>query len=121
MPYPWFDEYVQSKTGCEKIWHEEWEVDLYRIGGKMFAMVGEDNKGVPIITLKLAPARGLDMREKYDDIAPGHYMNKQHWNSIRQEGSVPDGELRSMLDESYTLVFGSLTKKTQKEIMGKGD
>lgn len=38
------------------------------------------------------------------------YPFKEHWNSIASDGSVPDDEIREMVDHSYTLVVKSLTK-----------
>ena len=37
-------------------------------------------------------------------------MNKTHWNTILLDGSVPSGELERMIDNSYALVTGSLSK-----------
>ncbi|MDO5328298.1 MAG: MmcQ/YjbR family DNA-binding protein, partial [Clostridia bacterium] len=51
------------------------------------------------------------------DIIPGYYSNKQHWNSVKPDGDVPDDLLKALLDRSYTLVFKKLPKKTQKEIL----
>jgi len=44
-------------------------------------------------------------------------MNKIHWNSFSLEGQVPDQVLKDMLDESYLLIFSSLSQKDQKEIL----
>lgn len=46
-------------------------------------------------------------------------MNKEHWNSLYLEGNVPDEIVKDMLDKSYNLVFTSLGKKLQKEIIEK--
>ena len=46
-------------------------------------------------------------------------MNKTHWNSINPDGQVPDDILRDMLDKSYALVLGGLSKKMQREIFGE--
>lgn len=118
MNYLWMDNYILSKKGVVKERKDEWAADLYRILDKMFVMVGTDKSGAPIVTLKLEPADGNEMRARYpEDIAPGYYMNKIHWNSIRIDGPVPDDELRRMLDESYRLVLGSLSKKAQRAVL----
>ncbi|GAU78519.1 hypothetical protein F3D3_3153 [Fusibacter sp. 3D3] len=83
--------------------------------GKMFAMVGGDKTGKPIITLKGNPMENLALRETYPDIIPGYYMNKAHWNSVYLEGSVPDELLKKLIDESHQLILLSLSKKVQKE------
>ncbi len=67
----------------------------------------------------MTPARGDGLRQLYTDIIPGYYMNKTHWNSVKADGDVPEDLLRQMLDEAYGLVFTSLTKKKQAEILSK--
>lgn len=117
--YPWLDEYCLSKTGAAKDYKEEWEATRYMLAGKMFAMQGEDKQKNEIITLKIEPAYGALLRQDYpDDITPGYYMNKLHWNSVRLDGSVPEKILKEMVDESYDILLKSLPKKLQKEILG---
>lgn len=120
MNYSWIDDYLMKKTGVTKDFKEEWNWIRYMIGGKMFVAVcldeTADNKPY-YITLKLAPEEGSFLRQQYDDIIPGYYMNKEHWNSIKAEGSVPDDLMRDMLDKSYALVLASFSKKKQNEIL----
>jgi predicted DNA-binding protein (MmcQ/YjbR family) len=84
----------------------------------MFALQGADNTGRAIVTLKLLPEDGNALRTQHKDIIPGYYMNKEHWNSVYLDGSVPDNVVRKMVDNSHALIFASLTKKAQKEIAG---
>lgn len=85
----------------------------------MFAAVCLDQNDVPYyITLKLDPPEGDFLRQQYEDIVPGHYMNKTHWNSIKPDGEVPDDLLRDLLDKSYNLVLKGFSKKKQREILG---
>ena len=118
MEYQWIDEYCLSKVGVEKDYKIEWQATRYMINDKMFAMQGGDKEGKPIITVKLEPMYGELLRSKYKDIVPGYYMNKEHWNSLYLEGSVPDEVLKDMLDRSYQIIFGSLSKRTQNKILG---
>lgn len=59
------------------------------------------------------------MRKQYEDIVPGYYMNKVHWNSVNPDGEVPDDLLKDLLDKSYQLVLGGLSKKKQQEILAQ--
>ena len=120
MPYPWIDDYLLQKPGVTKDLQPDWNWIRYQIGGKMFAAVCLDNQDQPYyITLKLDPAEGDFLRGQYEDILPGYYMNKTHWNSVRAQGSVPDDLLKNLLDEAYRLVLHSLPKKKQREIAGE--
>ncbi len=116
MNYPWLEEYCAAKPGAIKEFKPEWDTTRYMIGGKMFALQGADNTGRPVITLKLPPAEGDLLRRQYEDVIPGYYMNKEHWNSVYLDGSVPDDVLRHMIDKSYGTLVASLPKKTQKVI-----
>ena len=117
MKYEWLDGYCLSKKGAEKDYKLEWDATRYMLAGKMFAMKGGDKEGRPIISVKLAPIHGEILRGEYKDVIPGYYMNKVHWNSVYLEGEVPDEVLKGMLDESYSLIFAALSKKTQAVIL----
>lgn len=115
--YPWLDEYLANKPHAVKEYKLEWECYRYLIAGKMFAMIGGDRDGIPIVTLKCDPLEGDTLRRQYPvDIIEGYYMNKVHWCSVYLEGKAPDGVLRHMVDSAYSLVLSSLSKKLQREL-----
>ncbi len=118
MRYTWIDEYLMSKPAVTKDLKVEWNWIRYMIGGKMFAAVLLDGENKPYyINLKLDPAEGEFLRGQYEDIIPGYYSNKQHWNSIKPDGAVPDELLKDMLDKSYALVLHGLSRKKQQELL----
>ena len=118
MKYEWMDEYLLEKKGVTKDLQPEWNWIRYHIGGKMFVAICRDDDDIPVyITLKLDPLEGEYLRKQYEDIIPGYYMNKTHWNSVKADGEVPDDLLKDMLDKAYQIVLESLTKKMQKEIL----
>lgn len=113
MRYPWIDEYLLQKPAVEKDLQAEWNWIRYKVGGKMFTAICLDDADRPYyITLKLDPQEGAFLREQYEDILPGYYCNKTHWNSVRADGQVPEALLRTMLDEAYGLVWAGLPKKS---------
>jgi predicted DNA-binding protein (MmcQ/YjbR family) len=117
MRYTWLDEYLMQKPGVTKN-TENWNWVRYMIGDKMFLAVCLDDHNKPYyITLKLDPFEGESLREAYEDIVPGFYMNKIHWNSIKPDGKVPDELLKEMGDKSYDLILKSFSKKKQIEIL----
>lgn len=119
MKYGWIDEYLMAKTAVTKDLKIEWNWIRYHIGGKMFAAVCLDDNDKPYyITLKSDPAESDFLRKQYEDIIPGYYMNKTHWNSVNPDGEVPDDLLKDLLDKAYDLVFSGLSKKKQMEILG---
>lgn len=118
MRYIWLDDYLMARPGVTKDFKPEWNWIRYQIGGKLFAAVCLNSQDrAKYITLKLTPDDGAFLRQKYDDIIPGYYMNKVHWNSVDPDGTVPDELLKEMLDKSYDLVLSSFSKKKQAEIL----
>ena len=118
MKYEWIDDYLLEKKGVSKDIQEEWNWIRYHIGGKMFAAICRDDDNIPVyITLKLDSLEGEYLRKQYEDIIPGYYMNKTHWNSVKADGEVPDDVMKDILDKAYTIVLESRTKKKQKEIL----
>ncbi len=119
MRYTWLDEVLLSMAGVTKDFKEEWQWTRYLIGGKMYAAICKDATGErDIVTLKLEPLEGDFLRKQFQDIIPGYYMNKEHWNSVYLDGNVPDDLLKELIDKSYHLVLNGLSKKVQGEIIG---
>lgn len=118
--YPWLDEYLQKQPSTEKEFQPAWQAMKYLLNGKMYAFIGtNDKEGRPIITLKLEPMYSEMLRDKYEDIVPGYYMNKLHWSTVYLDGEVPREVLGDMVRASYGTMLSSLSKKAQKEIMGE--
>jgi predicted DNA-binding protein (MmcQ/YjbR family) len=92
------------------------DVLVYKILEKrMFALLMW-NQDPLSINLKCDPNQALILRAQYESITPGYHMNKQHWNTLILEGSIPQGALRSMLHASYILVASKLTKKERQKL-----
>jgi predicted DNA-binding protein (MmcQ/YjbR family) len=93
---------------------------VYKVAGKMFALVAIHETPLRV-TLKCDLERALELREIYSSVVPGYYMNKQHWNTVTLDGSVPDDELREWMDDSYNLVVASLKKADREALRGQAD
>lgn len=72
-----------------------------------------------LLTLKCEPELARLLREQYPEVLPGFYTDKRTWNSVDLGGSLPEGVLREMIDDSYRLIFEKLTKKLQREILNE--
>lgn len=119
MKYEWLDEYCLAKRGAVKEYKAEWDAVRYMVSGKFFVLLAKDKAGRAIASVKLEPVLGDMLRNQYEGIVPGYYLNKEHWNSVYMEGDTPDDVLRMMIDESYRLVLSGLTKKAQRGIAGE--
>lgn len=90
------------------------EVLVFRVGGKIFALLDVD--AFESVNLKCDPERAVELRERYEGIKPGYHMNKQHWNTVDAQGSVPGKLLLELADHSYELVKASLPKKLRESL-----
>lgn len=120
MKYDWIDAYLLAKVGVSKNLKKEWNWIRYVIEDKLFVAICLNDDNEPYyITLKLPPDEGIRLREIYEDIIPGYYMNKTHWNSIKVDGDISDELMEDMLDQAYQVVLSSFSKKRQLEILDK--
>lgn len=55
-------------------------------------------------------------RSAYEAVIPGYHQNKEHWNTIILDGSIPDQDIRRMIAESYDLVTDSPTKRIYEAV-----
>ncbi len=104
-----FREYCLTKKGVTEEFPFDENILVFKVVNKMFALTGINN--YESINLKCDPERAIVLREEYADIKPGYHMNKQHWNTISIQGSVPLELIKQMIDDSYMLVVKKLTKK----------
>ena len=55
-------------------------------------------------------------RQAYASVLPGYHQNKENWNTIILDDSIPDQEVQRMIDESYRLVTDSPTKRIYEAV-----
>lgn len=112
-------EYCLSKKGVTEHFPFDEDTLVFKVGGKMFALSSllQWEKGSPSMNLKCDPERAQELRAEYDAIQPGFHMSKVHWNTIAVNQDVSTALLKELIDHSYDLVFKSLTKKIQTEII----
>jgi len=85
------------------------EVDVYKVGGKMFAILGPDYSP-PSVSLKCDPLLAQELRSEFAAVTPGYHLNKTHWNTVVLDDSVPEIELKKMISHSYEQVVNGLPK-----------
>jgi predicted DNA-binding protein (MmcQ/YjbR family) len=116
MHFKELDTYLLSKKSATFDYPFDEEVRVYRIANKMFAlMVDEENLS---INLKCDPIYALELRSLYQSIKAGYHMNKKHWNTVSIGGDVDDELLKELIDHSYDLVYGKLSKR-EKALLGQ--
>lgn len=108
--------YGQTKKAAEVYFREDWQSYYFSLKGKCFGMMNQE-----LITLKGPVAENEQLRECYQDIIPGYYANKTHWNSIYlKTKELSTEEIQRLIDCSYQLVFQKFPKKEQR-LIGQND
>lgn len=82
------------------------DVAVYKVHGKMFALVPEGKQPVNI-SLKCDPQLAKLLREKYETVMEGYHLNKKHWNTVLLTGQLDDDEVKDLIRHSYNLVAGT--------------
>jgi predicted DNA-binding protein (MmcQ/YjbR family) len=106
--------YCLSLPGASADFPFDSEVEVYRVGNKIFALMGHEE---PLfINLKCEPELAQELRRAYEGIKPGYHMNKEHWNSIDLNSDVSLDVLKGLVERSYNLIFAGLPKRLQRQI-----
>ena len=58
------------------------------------------------VNVKVDPQWRDFWRQAYESVIPGYHQNKEHWNTVILDGSIPDRDVKRMLAESYDLIVG---------------
>ncbi len=115
-------EWCTAQPNAQEVYMDSWAAYKYTIGDKMFAMLGKDKSQQPILSLKCDVQKAELLRQQYNSIQPGYYLNKQHWISIYYTDREVSSELiEQLIRGAYTIVFRSLTKKKQAELSQVND
>ena len=104
-----FRSYCLSKPGVTEEMPFGEGTLVFKVMGKMFALT--DLTLFESVNLKTDPEKAIELRERYESVTPGYHMNKKHWNTVQMDGSIPDREFKTWIDDSYDLVVAKLTKK----------
>ncbi|WP_028596115.1 MmcQ/YjbR family DNA-binding protein [Paenibacillus assamensis] len=107
-------EYCMTKRGTSLTNPFGPEVDVMKVGSKMYALFSSGD--APTVSLKCEPFRADSLREQYPEIKPGYHLNKKHWNTVSLDGNLTDEEIEAMIDHSYDLVILGMTKTERSNI-----
>ena len=92
-----------------------WQLIRVKGSKKAFLWIYERN-GFVNLNVKVDPQWRDFWRETYKSVIAGYHQNKEHWNTIILNGTVPDKDIKRMISESYDLVTYSPTKKIYEAV-----
>ncbi|MDU0355071.1 MmcQ/YjbR family DNA-binding protein [Paraglaciecola aquimarina] len=124
MDYTQVQQYLLSKPFTVQQYPFGEGVAVFKVKDKMFATLavgkmgkGDDGKQDWWMNLKCDPHEAIMLRDIFAAVIPSYHMNKVHWNTVILNGSVPQGEIARMIDNSFNLVVSKMTKKDQQSIV----
>lgn len=80
-----------------------WVLVRIRKNKKAFLWTYE-REGQLCMNIKVDPEWRDFWRNAFEAVKPGYHQNKEHWNTVIIDGSVPEDTIKRMIAESYDLV-----------------
>ena len=66
--------------------------------------------------VRVSPAWRDFWRDAFASVIPGWHQNKDNWNTIILDGTVPDDAIRNMIADSYAIVTDSPTRRIYEAV-----
>ena len=92
-----------------------WQLIRVKGSKKAFLWIYERN-GFVNLNVKVDPQWRDFWRETYKSVIAGYHQNKEHWNTIILDGTIPDKEIKRMIAESYDIITDSPTKRIYEAV-----
>ena len=111
-------EFVLSfqNTYEERPFHDQtWQLVRVKESKKAFLWIYERN-GYVNLNVKADPEWRDFWRSTYEAVTAGYHQNKEHWNTIVLNGTIPDKDIKRMISESYELITYSPTKRIYEAV-----
>ena len=89
---------------------DNWQLVRVKKSKKAFLWTYERD-GYININIKPDPEWRNFWRNAYKSVIPGWHQNKEHWNTVILDGSIPDKDIKKMIAESYDVITDSPTKR----------
>lgn len=92
-----------------------WQLVRVKQSRKAFLWTYEKDGRIHL-NLKTTPDKRDFYRSVYPSVIPGWHQNKEHWNTVILDGSIPKDIVKQMIEESYQVVTDSPTKRIYEEV-----
>lgn len=89
---------------------DNWQLVRIKGSKKAFLLTYERNGHIHL-NVKADPEWRDFWRSAYEAVIPGWHQNKEHWNTVILDGSIPEQDIKKMIRESYELVTDNPTKR----------
>ncbi len=92
-----------------------WQLVRYKWNKRAFLWIYE-REGHINLNVKVDTDKALFWRDIYKSVIPGFHQNKEHWNTIILDGTIPEDDIRVMIAESYDLISDSPSKRIYEAV-----
>ena len=90
---------------------------LVRVRGSKKAFLWTYERGGYLnLNVKVDPEWRDFWRKTFASVIPGYHQNKEHWNTIIIDGSIPDEDVKRMIAESCDQVTDSPSKRIYEAV-----
>ena len=94
---------------------ENWQLVRVKKSKKAFLWTYERN-GYINLNVKVSPEWRDFWRNAFEAVVPGWHQNKEHWNTIILDGTIPEEDIKKMIEESYDLVAKSPSRRIYEAV-----
>ena len=94
---------------------DNWQLIRVKGSKKAFMLVYDRNEAV-WVNIKVDPEWRDFWRKTYESVIPAYHQNKEHWNTIILDGSIPESDIKRMIADSYDLVTDTPTKRIYEAV-----
>ena len=103
-------------TYQEAPFHDDnWQ--LVRVKGSRKAFLWTYEKdGFININVKVDPQWRDFWRNAFPSVVPAYHQNKEHWNTVILDGSIPEKDIKRMIAESYDLITDTPSKRIYEAV-----
>ncbi|MBO4680027.1 MAG: methylated-DNA--[protein]-cysteine S-methyltransferase [Lachnospiraceae bacterium] len=92
-----------------------WQLVRYKGNKKAFLWTYEKG-GYINLNVKVDPYKAFYWRDKYSSVIPAYHQNKDNWNTIILDGSIPTEAVEEMIADSYDLISYSPSKRIYEAV-----
>ncbi len=92
-----------------------WQLVRFRGNGRAFLWTYERG-GFINLNVKVEPDKAWFWRDAYSSVIPGYHQNKEHWNTIILDGSIPEKHIKMMIRDSYRLIADNPSKRIYEAV-----
>ncbi len=103
-------------TYQEAPFHDQnWQLVRVKGSKKAFLWTYEMD-GYIHLNVKVNPEWRDFWRSTFTSVVPAYHQNKEHWNTVILDGTIPDADVKRMIAESYDLVTDSPSKRIYEAV-----